>query len=48
MLLSMTGIGKSFPGVKALADVDITLERGEVLGIVGRLRWRALRAAPAA
>ncbi len=35
MLLSMTGIGKSFPGVKALADVDITLERGEVLGIVG-------------
>ncbi len=31
----MTGIGKSFPGVKALADVDITLERGEVLGIVG-------------
>ena len=31
----MRGIGKSFPGVRALADVSITLERGEVLGIVG-------------
>ena len=35
MLLEMRGIGKSFPGVKALADVDLSLDRGEVLGIVG-------------
>ncbi len=34
-LLEMRGICKSFPGVRALADVDLTLERGEVLGIVG-------------
>ena len=31
----MRGISKSFPGVKALSDVGITLDRGEVLGIVG-------------
>ncbi len=31
----MRGISKSFPGVRALADVSITLDRGEVLGIVG-------------
>ena len=34
-LLEMRGICKSFPGVRALADVDLTLQRGEVLGIVG-------------
>jgi len=34
-LLEMRGICKSFPGVRALAHVDLTLERGEVLGIVG-------------
>jgi rhamnose transport system ATP-binding protein len=34
-LLEMRGISKSFPGVRALADVGITLDRGEVLGIVG-------------
>jgi len=34
-LLEMRGICKSFPGVRALADVDLMLERGEVLGIVG-------------
>ena len=34
-LLEMRGISKSFPGVRALADVDLTLQRGEVLGIVG-------------
>ena len=34
-LLEMRGISKSFPGVKALSDVGITLDRGEVLGIVG-------------
>ncbi len=35
MLLEMKAISKSFPGVRALSDVDITLARGEVLGIVG-------------
>jgi ribose transport system ATP-binding protein len=35
MLLEMHGISKSFPGVRALKDVDITLDRGEVLGVVG-------------
>jgi ABC-type sugar transport system ATPase subunit len=34
-LLTMSGISKGFPGVRALVDVGITLERGEVLGIVG-------------
>lgn len=34
-LLQMQGIDKSFPGVQALSDVSLTLNRGEVLGIVG-------------
>jgi ABC-type sugar transport system ATPase subunit len=34
-LLEMRRISKNFPGVRALADVSITLDRGEVLGIVG-------------
>ena len=34
-LLAMQGISKGFPGVKALSDVSIVLDRGEVLGIVG-------------
>ena len=34
-LLEMAGISKSFPGVRALIDVGISLDRGEVLGIVG-------------
>lgn len=34
-LLEMRGIGKSFPGVRALHDVDLTLKRGEVLGLLG-------------
>ena len=34
-LLDMRGIAKSFPGVKALSDVSLTLERGEVLVVVG-------------
>lgn len=33
--LEMHGISKSFPGVKALDRVDLTLNRGEVLGLVG-------------
>ncbi len=34
-LLEMQGISKGFPGVKALSDVSILLDKGEVLGIVG-------------
>jgi ribose transport system ATP-binding protein len=34
-LLEMRGIGKSFPGVHALADVSLTLAAGEVLVLVG-------------
>ncbi len=34
-LLEMRGIEKGFPGVRALSDVGVTLDRGEVLGIVG-------------
>ena len=35
IILSMQHIEKSFPGVKALDDVNIMLYRGEVLGICG-------------
>src|SRR5579872_2733762 len=31
----MRGIGKSFPGVRALTDVSLTLNAGEVLALVG-------------
>jgi ABC-type sugar transport system ATPase subunit len=34
-LLQMTGIHKSFPGVRALCGVDLTLRRGEVLALLG-------------
>jgi ABC-type sugar transport system ATPase subunit len=33
--LEMHGISKSFPGVRALDGVDLTVERGEVLALVG-------------
>lgn len=35
MLLKMEHISKSFPGVKALDDVELRLDRGEVLALVG-------------
>jgi ribose transport system ATP-binding protein len=35
MILRMEGISKAFPGVQALADVDLELAAGEVLGLVG-------------
>ena len=35
LLLQMRGIDKSFPGVHALKDIDLTLRKGEVLGLVG-------------
>ena len=33
--LQMQGISKSFPGVRALDGVDLSVERGEVLALVG-------------
>ena len=35
LLLSMEGITKSYPGVQALAGVDLVLARGEVLALLG-------------
>jgi len=34
-LLEVRGLGKRFPGVRALHDVDLTLGHGEVLALVG-------------
>ncbi|MGW9827643.1 ribose transport system ATP-binding protein [Brevibacterium pityocampae] len=34
-LLELPGISKSFPGVRALDDVQLTLHGGEVLGLIG-------------
>lgn len=34
-LLEMRGITKSYPGVRALRGVDLTLRRGEVLALIG-------------
>ena len=35
IILEMKGISKSFPGVKALDNVDLTLHKGEVLALLG-------------
>jgi branched-chain amino acid transport system ATP-binding protein len=34
-LLEVRGISKSFRGLKALHDVDITVDEGQILGIIG-------------
>jgi ribose transport system ATP-binding protein len=34
-LLQMRGITKSFPGVQALREVDVTLDSGEILALLG-------------
>jgi putative multiple sugar transport system ATP-binding protein len=34
-ILEMKGISKAFPGVKALDDVNLTVRKGEILGLVG-------------
>ncbi|MFG2840912.1 sugar ABC transporter ATP-binding protein [Streptomyces zaomyceticus] len=34
-MLTMAGIGKSFPGARVLTDVDLDVERGEVHALIG-------------
>lgn len=34
-ILELKKINKAFPGVKALTDVDLMLNKGEVLALVG-------------
>lgn len=34
-ILQMTEINKSFPGVQALSDVDLTVQTGEIMALVG-------------
>ncbi len=34
-LLAISGVGKSFPGVRALTDVSLTVDPGEVVALVG-------------
>ena len=34
-ILTLTGVCKSFPGVRALHDVALTLRNGEVMGLIG-------------
>ena len=35
VILEMKGISKSFPGVKALDDVQLTVREGEVVALMG-------------
>ncbi len=35
LLLQMTAIGKSFPGVRALSDVNLSVRRGEIHAVCG-------------
>ena len=35
VILTMRGICKEFPGVKALSDVDFTLRKGEIHALMG-------------
>ena len=35
LVLAMTGISKTFPGVNALESVDFALKRGEIHALVG-------------
>ena len=35
IVMEASGINKSFPGVKALTDVDISIRRGEVVALLG-------------
>ena len=35
--LEMKGVCKSFPGVKALQNVDFTLKKGEIHALMGEM-----------
>ena len=35
VILTMRGISKEFPGVKALSNVDFTLRKGEIHALMG-------------
>ena len=35
VVLTMRGITMTFPGVKALDNVDLTLRKGEIMGFMG-------------
>ncbi|MGI8514144.1 MAG: ATP-binding cassette domain-containing protein, partial [Acidimicrobiia bacterium] len=34
-VLSVSGLGKTFGGLKAVANVDLEVERGEMHGLIG-------------
>ena len=34
-ILEFRGIGKQFPGVRALSDVSLSIRRGEIHGLIG-------------
>ena len=34
-ILEVSGLSKRFGGLEALADVDLTVEAGEIVGIIG-------------
>src|SRR5262245_44519899 len=34
-MIELCGVGKTFPGVRALHDVSLAIERGEVIGLIG-------------
>ena len=38
VVLTMRGITMTFPGVKALDNVDLTLRKGEIMALMGR-KW---------
>ena len=42
VILTMSGIDKSFPGVHALDHVDFELRRGEVHALTARIRAPSL------
>ena len=51
VVLTMRGITMTFPGVKALDNVDLTLRKGEIMALMGEngagkstlIRWSIIR-----